>query len=253
MLDIKLKVVPTKDVYVILVSGSYNQTYGILKPFSEFKLDVERLAEGTYDLMITIADSAELVAQCQLVVGSSAVVSFDSDGGSGTMSPVLVEPGSTYTVPECAFEPPAGRYFEHWVIKDYSEDPVEPGQTITVYGPVVLKAVWGNIVYSVSYLPGDGSGQSWKDSAIYGQEIVLPENPFSAPDGEDFRGWSIGDETYQPGDVYVVTGDTEVTAEWGHDSGLLLIALIVIAVLALLLIVLFWYRRRRERGSFWVT
>ena len=46
-------------------------------------------------------------------------ITFDSNGGSGSMSPVLVEKGTTYSVPGCTFFPPEGKTFDCWSIDGF--------------------------------------------------------------------------------------------------------------------------------------
>ena len=62
-------------------------------------------------------------------------VSFDANGGSGTMGPVTVGWGETYKLPECAFAAPAGKAFSGW-------DLGAPGTVITVKRNVTVKAQW---------------------------------------------------------------------------------------------------------------
>lgn len=248
LLYIKLSSVPTKDVFVIVVSGSYSATYGLLKPLSEFKIDVAQLDEGTYDLLVVIADTGVTAAECELVIGSSASVSFDSNGGAGGMSPVSVPFGSTYALPECGFAAPAGKYFEGWSLDSDPETVVEPGETVVVDGPIVATAVWGDIIYTITFLPGDGSGSMDPVKAVYGQELVLPDCAFRAPEDKGFSGWSVDGKMYRSGDVYVVHGDAEITAQWekGTDT-MLIVAIVLVILILLLLIAVLVYRRRRGR------
>ena len=62
-------------------------------------------------------------------------VSFDANGGSGTMEPVQVQKGKKYTLPSCGFTAPAGKEFSTW-------DKGSPGTQITVSGDTAVKAQW---------------------------------------------------------------------------------------------------------------
>lgn len=42
-------------------------------------------------------------------------ISFDPNGGTGTMKPMRVKAGENYTLPECTFTPPEGREFAGWL------------------------------------------------------------------------------------------------------------------------------------------
>ena len=66
-------------------------------------------------------------------------VSFDANGGSGTMDSVKVKKGSTYKLPANKFTPPTGKEFKGWEVdgKEYA-----PNDEITVDGDVTVKAIW---------------------------------------------------------------------------------------------------------------
>lgn len=62
-------------------------------------------------------------------------VSFDANGGTGTMASVQVQKGKKYTLPSCGFTAPAGKQFSTW-------DKGSPGTQITVSGDTAVKAQW---------------------------------------------------------------------------------------------------------------
>ena len=62
-------------------------------------------------------------------------VTFDANGGSGTMAAIKVEKGEEYTLPECAFTAPEGKKFEQW---SYGA----PGTVITVVDNMTITAYW---------------------------------------------------------------------------------------------------------------
>ncbi|WP_035794332.1 InlB B-repeat-containing protein [Butyrivibrio sp. WCD3002] len=64
-------------------------------------------------------------------------VSFDSNGGSGTMTPVEVSKGSSYKLPLCTFTAPEGKEFDKW-------DKGAVGESITVTADITIKAEWKN-------------------------------------------------------------------------------------------------------------
>lgn len=247
ILQISLHNVPNRDVFVIIVSNTYSHTYGLLEPLAVFNIDIEQLAVGTYDLLMTIGDTGETVAECELVVGSSASISFSADGGEGAMPSVSVKIGSVYVLPECGFNAPAGKYFEGWSLNSDPDVLVRPGETVTVQRPIIATAVWGNVIYKISYSSGDGGeGAMPSSEVIYGQKVTLPDCVFDAPEKRHFSGWSIYGDTYQPGEVYVVVGDTEVVAQWSENSNVFLIIGIILLILVIILIAIYAYRRRRE-------
>ena len=79
--------------------------------------------------------------------------------------------------------------------------------------------------YTITYLPGDAEGDAVEETFTVGEDYVLAENPFTAPDGYEFAGWSIGGTIFEEGTAYIAEGDTEVIATWreiqqgGDDIG----------------------------------
>ena len=72
-------------------------------------------------------------------IGSAAfTVSFDANGGTGTMANVTGVSGE-YTLPESAFTAPDGKEFKCWKVGDDEKD---VGDKITVTSDITVKAVW---------------------------------------------------------------------------------------------------------------
>ena len=65
--------------------------------------------------------------------GEMHTISFDANGGSGTMDDVKIADGETYTLPECGFTAPDGKEFDKWD---------QDGPTIVVTSDITLKALW---------------------------------------------------------------------------------------------------------------
>ena len=86
-------------------------------------------------------------------------VTFDANGGTGTMADVTKNKGESFTLPACGFTPPAGKEFKAWQV-DGTEKNV--GDNITVSGNITIKAVWKDIgslpptppVPPTPYIPG---------------------------------------------------------------------------------------------------
>ena len=80
-------------------------------------------------------------------------VTFEADGGSGTMDPVLVDKDSDYTLPECGFTAPENKVFSAWSVRVGSGAAVEKaaGEKVTVSDDAVATAVWKEIpAYTVT-------------------------------------------------------------------------------------------------------
>ena len=67
-------------------------------------------------------------------------ISFDPNGGTGTMKPMRVKAGVGYTLPECTFTPPEGKEFAGWLAVDGTVYPA--GNVVTFSIDQTLKATW---------------------------------------------------------------------------------------------------------------
>ena len=67
-------------------------------------------------------------------------ISFDPNGGTGTMKPMRVKAGVGYTLPECTFTPPEGKEFAGWLAVDGTVFPA--GDVVISFSSNVLKATW---------------------------------------------------------------------------------------------------------------
>ena len=86
-------------------------------------------------------------------------VSFDPNGGSGSMDPVTVDYGTTYLFPENGFTAPEGKRFAHWAIDSLDGDTTAvPGGGLTIFQGTTAYAVWEDIPASSG--GGGGGGRT---------------------------------------------------------------------------------------------
>ena len=86
-------------------------------------------------------------------------VSFDPNGGSGSMDPVTVDYGTTYLFPENGFTAPEGKRFAHWAIDSLDGDTTAvPGGGLTILRGTTAYAVWEDIPASTG--GGGGGGRT---------------------------------------------------------------------------------------------
>ena len=67
-------------------------------------------------------------------------ISFDPNGGTGTMKPMRVKAGVGYTLPECTFTPPEGKEFAGWLAVNGNVYPA--GEVVTSSIDQSFKATW---------------------------------------------------------------------------------------------------------------
>ena len=96
---------------------------------------------GTYKLYVKQngAYSEASSATVQVTAEDEKTVSFDANGGSGTMSAVKVSSGVEYVLPECTFVAPAGMQFKNWRINDVDK---AVGDTVQITEDTIVMAVW---------------------------------------------------------------------------------------------------------------
>ena len=138
-------------------------------------------------------------------------LTFDANGGSGTMTPKADLTGE-YTLPANGFTAPSGKQFKGWSLTTDGAivTKVDMTENRTVY------AIWENIpvvTYTVSFAANGGTGTMADVTGISG-EYTLPANGFTAPDGKQFKAWSVGGVEKAVGDKITVTANTTVTAVW---------------------------------------
>ena len=138
-------------------------------------------------------------------------LTFDANGGSGTMAPKADLTGE-YTLPANGFTAPSGKQFKGWSLTTDGAivTKVDMTENRTVY------AIWENIpvvTYTVSFAANGGTGTMADVTGISG-EYTLPANGFTAPAGKQFKAWSVGGVEKAVGDKITVTANTTVTAVW---------------------------------------
>ena len=173
----------------------------------------------TFFLPIILASSL-LFAACDNVtpeppepVVTTFTVSFDANGGTGSMADVTGLDGE-YTLPECSFIAPTGKHFAGWKVNNQGEL-LQPGAKIYVSMNTQIVAIWEITTYTVSFDANGGTGTMASVTNVVG-EYTLPESTFTAPTGHYYGGWKVNGEgdVLQPGAKINVETDVRVVAEW---------------------------------------
>ena len=87
-------------------------------------------------------------------------VTFEKNGGSGSMSRDVAEHNEEFTLPECTFTAPEGKRFKKWSVNG---NEAAPGDKITVTSDITVTAIWEDI-------PADGSVTLSGTVTSYGKE-----------------------------------------------------------------------------------
>ena len=148
------------------------------------------------------------------------IVTFDGNGGTGSMEPVTVEEGSRYVLPACGFTAPDGQEFKAWEIGGVEYN---AGDGYVVLGNTEIKALWKDsavipTTFTITFNANGGTGSMESVTVEEGSRYVLPACGFTAPAGQEFKAWEIGGIEYNAGDGYVVLGNTEIKALWKDSA-----------------------------------
>lgn len=136
-------------------------------------------------------------------------LTFDPNGGTGEMKPHR-QGGETYPLPECAFTAPEGYRFKCWQVTGYGE--MAPGERVYMGGDLEAKAIWEPIPAKLTFDPNGGTGEL-ADVEQFG-DYTLPQCPFKAPEGQQFKSWQLGDQELQPGENVYINDILTVSANW---------------------------------------
>ena len=82
----------------------------------------------------------KLIVTATFTVKNLATITFDPNGGTGTMQPMKVKSGEKFKLPECTFTPPEGKEFAGWLAETGKVYPA--GEIVSSVGSSVLKATW---------------------------------------------------------------------------------------------------------------
>ena len=187
--------------------------------------EIENLSAGNYfvryaednnhfagpDVAVTVGEGAPL-ADC--------TITFNGNGGSGSMEPVTVKAETNYILPECGFTAPADQEFKAWEIGGTE---YKVGDSYTVNGDIEIKALWKNSVITPSTYTvtvsndGNGTGAATPSTAAAGTTIILTAMP---KEGYHFKEWQVisGGVTIKDDKFLMPDSNVEVRAIFEKDA-----------------------------------
>ena len=146
-------------------------------------------------------------------------VTFDANGGTGTIAAETVTGGATYTLPACTFTAPEGKTFFAWSVKIGDAEAVnkQPNDTIEVTADTTVTATWEWRLQDGYYLIGQNG---WTVDALDPAQVftVNPENAneymleTTLAEGDTIKVVRVADGAIaqwypDPGDNYTVAAD----------------------------------------------
>ena len=146
-------------------------------------------------------------------------LTFDANGGSGTMSAQTFEEGVSQALAANTFTR-SGYNFIGWNSNaDGSGTSYTDKQSITLTQDVTLYAQWERIKYNLSFDANGGEGTMAAQVFEAGVSQALVSNAFTRQ-GYDFIGWSSNADgsgtSYSDKQVISIANDLTLYAQWGH-------------------------------------
>lgn len=144
-------------------------------------------------------------------------VSFNANGGTGTMSDVTGVYGS-YELPSCTFTAPSGYAFAGWKANN-AGSLLAVGDSYTVNAAVTFYAQWAD-QRTVTYNSNGGSGTMTDPNSPYGDgaTVTVLANAFTAPEGQRFSHWNTASDDsgtdYYADDTFTINANTTLYAIW---------------------------------------
>ena len=138
-------------------------------------------------------------------------VVFNNNEGSGDMPEKTVKKGTDFELPDCTFTAPDGQEFKAWSVEG-QEYPAKA--KIKINKETTIKAIWKDIEYKVTFNSNEGTGDMPEQKVKKGADFELPDCTFTAPDGQEFKAWSVEGQEYPAKTKIKINKETEVKAIW---------------------------------------
>ena len=169
-------------------------------------------ADGAIVTKVDMTENKTVYAIWDDIPVVTYTLTFDANGGTGTMAAKTGLTGE-YTLPANGFTAPSGKQFKGWSLTTAGAivTKVDMTENRTVY------AIWEPIpvtTYTVSFNANGGSG-TMADVTGVTSNYTLPANGFTAPAGQQFKGWATSASgAVITGTSITVSADTTLYAIW---------------------------------------
>ena len=147
------------------------------------------------------------------------IVTFNANGGTGSMEPVTVEEGSRYPLPACGFIPPVNMQFSGWALS--AGGSVIADGAIMVTSNITLYAIWEPVPVNefVVFFDGNGGTPAVSSMMTIGHRLAFLPGAFRSG-SYCFDGWYTernGGELITTSTVFAA--NTIVYAHWTYTGG----------------------------------
>ncbi len=185
--------------------------------------EIENLTAGSYFVRYAEDRNHFASPDTEVVVGEgearSFTITFNANGGTGSMEPVTVEEGSRYPLPACGFIPPVNMQFSGWALS--ADGGVIADGAIMVTSNITLYAIWEPVPVNefVVFFDGNGGTPAVSSMTTIGHRLAFLPGAFRSGSYR-FDGWYTernGGELITTSTVFAA--NTIVYAHWTYTGG----------------------------------
>ena len=153
------------------------------------------------------------------VIPTTFTITFNANGGTGSMEPVTIEEGSRYPLPACGFIPPVNMQFSGWALS--SGGSVIADGAIMVTSNITLYAIWEPVPVNefVVFFDGNGGTPAVSSMTTISHRLAFLPGAFRSGSYR-FDGWYTernGGELITTSTVFAA--NTIVYAHWTYTGG----------------------------------
>ena len=189
--------------YTLPASNTFLPEIG--KEFSHWNVDGATKKPGD---TITINNDTTISAVWK---AQTFTITFNSNGGTGTMESITAVYNSTFNLPLNGFTAPKYKKFANWQVNDETK---QENETITVKSDITIIPVWESLVYTITLIADNGTTTTKTATSLGGETYTLPANDFDAPTNYTFAGWNVNGEIKTPNSTIIIEGDIDIRATW---------------------------------------
>ena len=185
--------------------------------------EIENLTAGSYFVRYAEDRNHFASPDTEVVVGEgearSFTITFNANGGTGSMEPVTVEEGSRYPLPVCGFTAPVNMQFSGWALS--AGGSVIADGAIMVTSNITLYALWEPVPVNefVVFFDGNGGTPAVSSMTTIGHRLAFLPGAFRSGSYR-FDGWYTernGGELIATSTVFAA--NTIVYAHWTYTGG----------------------------------
>lgn len=147
-------------------------------------------------------------------------VSYNSNGGSGTMTDSTFTYGGSTTIANNYFTAPAGYYFNGW--QDGNGNWWSAGATYSSAANMTLYAQWAIYTYTLTYKANGGSGSDQTQTKNYGATAYTKAANTFTRTNYTFQYWNTAEDgsgtRYNAGASYTTNANVTLYAIWKKNN-----------------------------------